>query len=159
MLSYDLTPLCTGNPSGEIKMPFISDTALAKVQTAMTSANTRVEKLKEKYRKEETMRDIKMTGEALAGAAIVGFLRGKYEQADGTFNLPYVAVDAELAVGIGLLGAAYLSPSKYAEDAASVGLGVLSHYVGQVARKAGKTGQLSLIAGDGEDALRRALNG
>lgn len=141
-------------------MPFISDTALAKVQTAMTNANTRYEKLKEKYQKEETIRDMKMTGEALGSAAIMGFLRGKYEQADGTFNLPYVAVDAELAVGLGLLGGAYLNLfGKYDEDFASAGLGVLAHYVGQVARKTAKTGSFTMVAGSGEDALRAALNG
>lgn len=139
-------------------MPFISDTALAKVQSAMTAANTRYEKLKEKYSKEETMRDIKMTGEALGSAAIMGFLRGKYEQADGTFNLPYVAVDAELAVGLGLMGGAYLNLfGKFDEDFASAGLGILSHYVGQVARKTAKTGSFSMVAGNGEDALRAAL--
>ena len=140
-------------------MPFISDTALAKVQGAMTAANTRYEKLKEKYQKEETIRDMKMTGEALGASAIMGFLRGKYEKADGTFNLPYVAVDAELAVGVALLGGAYLNAfSKYDEDFASAGLGILSHYIGQIARKSAKGQGFTMIAGD-DDPLARALAG
>lgn len=142
-------------------MPFISDTALAKIQNAMTATNTRMEKIREKYQKQETIRDMKMTGEALGSAAIMGFLRGKYEQADGTFNLPYVAVDAELAAGLGLLGGAYLNFfGKYDEDFASAGLGILSHYVGQVARKTAKTGQFTMVAGSpGENALAAALAG
>src|SRR4030042_1106942 len=135
-------------------MPFISDTALARIQGAMTTANTRVEKLKEKYSKQETIRDMKMTGEALGSAAIMGFLRGKYEQADGTFNLPYIAIDAELSAGALLLGGAYLNLfGKYDEDFASAGLGILSHYVGQVARKTAKEGHFTMIAGGGQDAL------
>jgi hypothetical protein len=145
-------------------MPVISDSALAKIENAMASANTRYVKLKEKYQKEETIRDMKMTGEALGSAAIMGFLRGKYEQADGTFNLPYVAVDAELAIGMALLGGAYLNLfGKFDEDFASAGLGVMSHYVGQIARKTAKTGTFSMIAGSsmisggGANALAAAL--
>jgi len=135
-------------------MPVISDSALAKIENAMATANTRYTKLKEKYQKEETIRDMKMTGEALGSAAIMGFLRGKYEQADGTFNLPYVAVDAELAVGMALLGGAYLNLfGKFDEDFASAGLGVMSHYVGQVARKTAKTGTFSMIAGGGPQMI------
>lgn len=156
-------------------MPVLSDSALAKIETAMASANNRYTKLKEKYQKQETIRDMKMTGEALGSAAIFGFLRGKYEQADGTFNLPYLAVDAELAVGMALLGCSYLNMfGKYDEDFASAGLGIMSHYVGQVARKTAKSGSFSMIAGsapmmiagsapmtigasDGMAALRSAL--
>lgn len=141
-------------------MPIISEQALAKIQSAMTAANTRVERWKEKMKKDETYRDIKMTGEALGSAAIMGFLRGKYEQPDGTFNLPYVAFDAELAAGLALIGCSYANLfGKYDEDFASAGLGILSHYVGQVARKTAKSGQFSMVAGGGQDALSRALAG
>lgn len=153
-------------------MPFISDTGLARVQSALTNANTKVERLKEKYKKEETIRDLKMTGEALGSAAIMGYLRGYYEKDQKPFNLPYIDVDAELAVGLALMGGAYLNLfAKYDEDFASAGLGILSHFVGQVARnnaKSAKGSGFSLVAGGGadfigqedpNDALARALAG
>lgn len=151
-------------------MPFISDTGLARVQSALTSANSKVERLKEKYKKEETIRDMKMTGEALGSAAIMGYLRGYYEKQNKQFMLPYINVDAELAVGLALMGGAYLNLfAKYDEDFASAGLGILSHYVGQIARNNAKatTSGFSMVAGDavfvGADdpnaALARALAG
>lgn len=151
-------------------MPFISDTGLARVQSALTSANSKVERLKEKYKKEETIRDMKMTGEALGSAAIMGYLRGYYEKQNKPFMLPYINVDAELAVGLALMGGAYLNLfAKYDEDFASAGLGILSHYVGQIARNNAKNtqGGFSMVAGEtvfvGADdpnaALARALAG
>lgn len=136
----------------------ISESALAKIETAMAQSNRKLANLKEKYSKQETIRDMKMTGEALGSAAIMGFIRGKYETPEGTFNLPWISVDAELAVGMAFLGLAYFNAfGKYDEDAASVGLGILCHYVGQVARKTAKTGSFSMVAGGGLGDLQRAL--
>lgn len=149
-------------------MPFISDNALAKIQNVVTTANTRVQRLKEKYQKEETIRDLKMTGEALGAAAIMGYLRGQREEQGKAFNITdKLEVDIELAAGLGLMGAAYMNMfGKYDEDFASAGLGLLSHYVGQVARNSAKANSMSWVAGthtigadSSEAALLRALQG
>lgn len=144
-------------------MPFISDNALAKIQTVVTGANTRVQRLKEKYQKQETIRDLKMTGEALGAAALMGYFRGQREQQGKTFNLTdKLEVDIELAAGLGLMGCAYMNVfGKYDEDFASAGLGLLSHYVGQVARNSAKADAMNWVAGSdgGQAALLRALSG
>lgn len=90
----------------------------------------------------------------LSAAGAVGFLRGKTEKSDGTWLIPGVPVDWELAGFAVLAGAAFagrfvgLKP-KHEEFATIAALGVGSHYVGQVTRNLAKGAKLGfpMVAG------------
>lgn len=92
-------------------------------------------------------------GQGLAGAAGVGFARGKLEDsATGQWNLPGTTIDIELLTFLGLTTVAVMGESvglgAYKGYAANLSTGVGSHYLGQVMRKFAKTGQFNLIAGE-----------
>lgn len=126
-------------------MPFISDTQIARVQSTIGSLAARANRVKEEAMKKAG--DMKKVAEIVGGGAAIGFVRGKMEK-DGAFTIPGTQIDIELAVGLGLTGAAMFDVfGKYDEDAMNVGSGVLAHYAGQVMRNYGKTDQFALIAG------------
>lgn len=127
-------------------MPFISDTQIARVQSAMGSMAQRANRAKEKA--EEKAGEMKQVAEIVGGAAAIGFVRGKMEDADGSWNVPGTSLDIELTAGLALTGAALFEVfGKYDADAINVGAGMLAHYAGQVFRKYGKTGDFALVAG------------
>lgn len=148
-------------------MPFISDAQIVRVQDSIRTAHTRASRAVQKAHESELMG----VAESLGGAALFGFLRGKMEEADGSWNVPGTTIDIESVVGLGLATAGAIGHfdrknslfGKYDSDVMFVGTGILSHYVGQVARKYGKSGAFSLVAGGPADliagnvGLRRAL--
>jgi hypothetical protein len=157
-------------------MPFISDTQIAKLQTSYGSMQARMARAKEKA--EEKAGEFKQLAEVVGAAGAMGFIRGKMEdKSTGAFNIPGTTIDVELVTGLALIGTGMLDMfGKYDEDVLNAGSGVMAHYAGQVFRKWGKTGDLSLIAGGsfpgqasygsygglpavGQDALAQALAG
>lgn len=133
-------------------MPFISDRELAKVQTAVSANQTRMARARAKAA--EKAGEMKQVLEVVGAAGALGFLRGKMEEADGAWNIPGTTIDIEMAAGLLLVGTAFFDIfGKYDEDVLNAGGGVLAHYAGQVFRKFGKTGQLSLVAGTHIGAL------
>ena len=90
----------------------------------------------------------------MGAAAAVGFLRSKLEDpATGEWNLPGTKWDAEAIAFLALLGIAvggsYLGLGEYRKYAALGAIGVGSHFAGELGRRYGKTGQLSLNVGAG----------
>jgi hypothetical protein len=127
-------------------MPFISDAQISRLQSSYESVQRRAANAKK--RAEEKAGEIKQTLEVVGAAAGVGALRGKMEEADGSFNIPGTSIDIELVIGMGLLGASMMDLfGKYDEDVLAVGNGIMAHYIGQVARHWTKTGSLSMVAG------------
>jgi hypothetical protein len=127
-------------------MPFISDTQIARVQSTIGSLAARANRAKEEAAKKAG--DMKKMAEIVGGGAAIGFVRGKMEKDGGAFTIPGTQIDIELAVGLGLTGAALFEVfGKYDEDALNVGAGVLAHYAGQVFRNYGKTDAFALVAG------------
>ena len=129
-------------------MTMLTPAEMHKVQSLVTGAHRAKEKAKELAKEYE--QDAKTVGETVGGAIVVGFVRGKMEAADGSWNIPGTSVDIEGVVGLGLIGAALSRKvfGKHDADAMQVGSGVLAHYAGQLARKFAKTGTFSLVAGD-----------
>ncbi len=133
-------------------MPLISEAQLAKIQSRFASERMRAQKVRQKA--EEKASEMKSTLECVGAAAAVGWLRGKYEQPDGSWNTPFVAVDMELIIGAAAVGASFFDLfGKYDEDVLNAGNGILAHYTGQVMRKFGKTKTFSMVAGDMVGAL------
>jgi len=134
-------------------MPFISDNQIARVQSTIGSLAARANRAKEEAAKKAG--DMKKMAEIVGGGAAIGFIRGKMEAPDasgvaGSFVIPGTSIDIELAVGLGLTGAALFEVfGKYDEDALNVGAGVLAHYAGQVFRNYGRDSSkgFSLVAG------------
>lgn len=129
-------------------MPMLTPSEMHKVQTIVSSAHRAKEKARELAK--EHAQDAKVVGETVGAAVVVGFVRGKMEAADGSWNIPGTSVDIEGVVGIGLIGAALSRKvfGKHDADALQAGAGVLAHYAGQLSRKFAKTGTFSLVAGD-----------
>lgn len=129
-------------------MPMLTPQEMNKVQAIVTSAHRAKEKARELAR--EHAQDAKVIGETVGGAVVVGFVRGKMEAADGSWNIPGTGVDIEGVAGITIVGMALSRKvfGKHDADAMQVGAGILAHYAGQVARKFAKTGTFSLVAGD-----------
>lgn len=131
-------------------MPFITDTQLARVQGAMATMQSKAMKAKEKA--QEKAGEMKQTLETVGAAGALCFIRGKMEADDGSWVVPGTTIDIELAVALGILGAGFFDLfGKYDEDVLNAGNGILAHYTGQVFRKFGKTGSLSLVAGIGNE--------
>lgn len=87
-------------------------------------------------------------------AALIGLVRSKLEdRATGEWLIPGTRWDAEACVFLGLgavaLGGEYVGLGEYRSYAALAALGVGSHFVGEVARRFGKTGELSFKVGEG----------
>lgn len=92
---------------------------------------------------------VKEIGEATGAAAIMGALRGYMEKNGKSMELPYIGLDAELVVGLGLAGSAMFDlGGEYNDDLTAAAIGVLAHYTGQLARNSTKAGKLMLVAGD-----------
>lgn len=85
-----------------------------------------------------------------AGALLGGMLRGKFERADGSFALGLTGIDAELVIGVALIGGALAydasakSPRKEVLHLIPIGQGVLAGYLSRVGRALGKSGELKL---------------
>lgn len=127
-------------------MPFISDAQLARVQNTMASNQSRTDRARKKAKEKAT--EMTYMLEMVGGAGAMGFVRGKMEEPDGSWNIPGTTIDIEMVAGLGLVGAALFDLfGKWDDDALMVGGGVLAHYTGQVFRKFGKTGDFALVAG------------
>lgn len=127
-------------------MPFISDAQIARLQSSY--ANMQNKMASARARAEEKAGEIKQTAEIVGAAGGMGFLRGKFQEADGSFNIPGTTIDIEMVAGIGLVGAAMMDLfGKYDEDVLAAGNGILAHYTGQIFRKWASTGNFSMVAG------------
>ncbi len=121
-------------------MPFVSETALARVQTSLA---------KTKARAEQKAGEIKDGLEIVGGAALMGFIRGMVEKKNGPGSFTIAnSIDIEFLAGTALVGAGMMDlVGKYDNDALMLGFGMLAHYSGQVARKMGETGKFTMVAG------------
>ena len=127
-------------------MPMISESALARVQSALVGASTKANRYAEKA-KEKQAEMVKLA-EMAGGAAAAGFVRGKMEDADGSWNVPGTTLDVELVAGLAISGGALFDLfGEYDHDALNVGGGILAHFAGQVFRKYGKSGNFALVSG------------
>jgi len=137
----------------------ISPREAGKIMSTVSNQKKTIERL----RKGKEVEKVVQVAETLGAAGAIGWLRGKMQQPDGSWNIPGTTIDIELVAGVGLLGMSYAKMlGKYDDDANAMALGVLSHYMGQVGRKFGATGQFSLVAGTeeivGVGSLQQALN-
>ena len=140
----------------------LSGQQLAKIESAIASKDRALAKMKSHVESRKTQ--IIHAAEAVGASAVLAFVRGKFEQADGSWNIPGTPVDIEGAVGAGLVAGSFFKAfGEYDADAGSAGVGILSHYAGQLARKWSKTGKFSLVAGShhvgADQALANALDG
>lgn len=137
----------------------ISESQLARLGEQVNQSRALAARLRDQLKSKATQDNAVVLAFAGAGAAGFGFLRGKLEQANGAWNIPGTTVDIEAAAVVALtalsLGGGLISKSlkKFEGPATHVTAGILGHYVGQIARKFGKTGALSLVAGSGYGML------
>jgi len=147
-------------------MPIISESQIARIQTAMDQKDRQNASLRQKLREglqvDKTVQVIEVIGSgALAGAA-----RAKFEKADGSFNIGTTSIDIEFAAGVTLVALGYFAGTKAGKSLKkaenhlmNAGMGVMAHYAGQVARNSIKGGKFTAIAGSNPNAsLARALN-
>jgi hypothetical protein len=135
-------------------MPNISDAQLAKLGNQITSRDAMIERLRSQVKSKQTQDNATSLGLAAAGSAAFCFARGKLEdKASGAWNIPGTQIDWEaaavLAVTTVALGGGMISPSlkKLENPATAVACGLIGHYAGQLARKVGRTGEFSMVAG------------
>ena len=97
-------------------MPFISDRQLAVVQDNIQGMKDKMAKFKARAKVEQKAGEAKMIIEALLAAGVCGFIRGKTEKADGSWNIPGTTFDIQIVIALGLLGTKILkgvSPRTY----------------------------------------------
>lgn len=135
-------------------MAQISDTQLAKLGEQITSRDAAITRLRDQVKSKQTQDNAVALGLAGAGAAAFCFVRGKLEdKASGAWNIPGTQIDWEAVAVLGIsavaLGGGMLSKGlkKLETPATHVASGLIGHYVGQLARKVGRTGEFSLVAG------------
>lgn len=135
-------------------MPFISNTELAKVENVLAKSENSKERAKalEKRAKEKGL----AAAEAVGAAAAFGAIRGKLEASGQKFVIPGTDLDGQMVVGAALIvGSTLKAFGKYSDDFFNAGLGITASYAFNIGRAFGKTGKVSLVAGD----LDNALNG
>ena len=123
-------------------MPFISDTAMQKVATKLQSFETREEKRKVEVR--QKLNEAKVVAESSLGAALVGFLHGRFEDADANFFIPRTSIPADFAMGLTGVGLAFFDMFGRAdEDVLNFSNGVLSGATAMYFRKHARSGKLA----------------
>lgn len=133
-------------------MPQISEAGLARIQTHVAGLQNKIARAKANA--ELKAGEVKDGLEVVGAAALMGFVRGKMEKDGKSFVVPGTSIDIELATGLALAGAGLMDAfGKYDQDAMMAGYGMLAHYMGQVGRTYGKTGEFSTVAGDFVGAL------
>lgn len=143
-------------------MPFVSPGAIARIQSTVNAKDRAIQSLRttvSKLNRTDHVAKAMDTVTIGAGAAVVGALRGKFEDANGAWNIPGTPIDAELAislVGLGMSHAGML-PKSLDSHVVNLSNGAFAHYAGQVARNSVKSGAFTMVAG-GSD-LDHALNG
>lgn len=138
-------------------MPNISNAEIAKVQSGYARLQNYVARVKASA--EIKAGEIKDGIEVVGAPAILGFIRGKMEKEGKTLTFPGTQIDIELALGMALAGAGLMDAfGKYDNDAMMAGYGLLAHYFGQLGRNFGKSGELSLVAGDSVGALPGSMS-
>lgn len=135
-------------------MPTLSDSALARLGSQITSRDSTIQKLREQCKSKAVQDNAVMLATAVGAAGGFGFLRGKMEASGGAWNVPGTQIDWE-AVAVVALGTLAVAGGMISKDlkklegpAAHACAGIAGHYVGQLARKFAKTGSFSLIAGN-----------
>lgn len=128
----------------------ISEGQLQQVTNEIAKRDAKIEKLTLKARASRAAGQARIVGEIVGTGLIMGAVRGKLESPDGTFNIPGVNFDAELAIGLAITGAGLLmaqskgKQAKYADDALTVGSAILGSFARGVAKHWGKTGQFAM---------------
>ncbi len=127
-------------------MPFISEGQIGAIQRYVAGAQNKMATARAKA--EEKVGEVKDVAEAVGAAAIVGFVRGKVEASGKAFVIPNTSIDGELVLGTVLLGATLMDLfGKYDQDVQNAGMGIMAHYMGQVARNWGSKGEFGMVAG------------
>jgi hypothetical protein len=91
-------------------MPMMTEAQVQSLATTLEGYENREKKFKiEKKDQQRRWGELLMTGAAVGGAALVGFVHGRYEDADGNFFIPRTSLPADLfaglvGVGIGFSG-------------------------------------------------------
>jgi predicted lipid carrier protein YhbT len=78
---------------------------MQKVATKLQSFETREEKRKVEVR--QKLNEAKVVAESSLGAALVGFLHGRFEDADANFFIPRTSIPADFAMGLTGVGLAF----------------------------------------------------
>lgn len=144
-------------------MPFVSETALAKIKTEAQNAKNRAAAASKKLSDTDASKTVMMVIEGVGGAMGAGWARGKWgDPATGQWLIPGTEIDVELFAFVGLVGVSLVGDQvglkAFQPHARNLALGVGAHYFGQVARLAGKTGDWNLIAGGtGRPAIGHGL--
>lgn len=130
-------------------MPFMSDGQVTALQRYVANAQTGMAKARAKA--EEKAGEVRDVMEVVGAAALIGFIRGKVEKGgERQFVIPKTSIDGELVLGLGLVGSSLMDLfGKYDQDVQNAGVGILAHYVGQVARNWGSKGEFGMVAGLG----------
>lgn len=130
-------------------MAQISDQTLATIRNEVTRLRATTASAVQRARGHAAGKteSLKAVGEATLAAGAVGYMRGKFQKDGGVWEV--MGVDIELLIGLALVGIP-LSGIKTGlpnRDLENAGIGVLSHFVGQVARGYATTKNFRLVAG------------
>lgn len=137
-------------------MPFMTEKELAKVENVLAKSENAKERSKalEKRAKEKGLAAM----EGIGAAAAVGAIRGKLEASGQKFVVPGTDLDAQMLIGVALLGGSVFKAfGKYSDDMFNAGLGITSAYAFSIGRQFGKTGKVDIVAGALENALEGSL--
>jgi len=137
-------------------MPFMSNTEIAKVESMLAKQENAKSKSKEleKRAKEKGL----AAAEGIGAAAVIGAIRGKLEASGQKFVVPGTDLDAQMLLGVALIGGAtFKAFGKYSDDFFNAGLGISAAYAFTIGREFGKTGKVNIVAGALGDALSGGL--
>lgn len=127
----------------------LSSAQAARLQSVVDSKTNALKNWKKRMAREEKLDQMWSIGEAVGSASVVGFLRGKFEDANGEWRVFNTPMDWEMVIGLApLLSGIAGAWGRYDKHMVNIGNGILAHYSGQLTRKWAKTGSFTLAAGD-----------
>lgn len=129
----------------------ISDGQISELQGEIAKRDDKIERLTMKQRARRAANQATLIGEIVGTGVLIGAARGKCEQKWGKFTVPGLDFDAELALGVFILGSGLVmaqsgqtAVSRWADDALIVGSTILAGFGRSVAKSWVKTGTFSL---------------
>lgn len=130
----------------------ISSTELAGLERTIAAKDQKIDRLTIRQRAEKGLGMLLVTGEAVGGAAFMGFVVGKLKQKGGDGMIPGTPIPIELATGLTFVGVAVAGLfKKYDSHVLNIGTGILAHYAGKLSESFGQTGNFALIGSGGAD--------
>lgn len=127
-------------------MPFISDSQVNKIRSEFAKQKAKAANAVARVNKNKKAQEVRSSLETVGAAGAMGFLRGKFEDDAGVWNVPFIGFDYELVTSIAMIGSGMFElwgkNSQLNTSMINGGNGIGAHWFGQTMRKMSRAGKM-----------------